>query len=150
MKAELMTAEPDVLVLAGRVLIAGALGAALGLEREWRGKEAGLRTNTLIAIGSALFASMSVSFGGDPARIAAQVVTGVGFLGAGSILQARGRIRGLTTAAAIWVAAGIGRVAGAGFPVLAFVSSCLVVVTLSVLLTFEARLIGKTDHEQEL
>lgn len=130
MKAELMAAEPDVLVLAGRVLIAGALGAVLGLEREWRGKEAGLRTNTLIAIGSALFASMSVTFGGDPARIAAQVVTGVGFLGAGAIMRTGGNVQGLTTAAMIWANAAIGLACGAGHIRLAAASTLIVLVAM--------------------
>ena len=126
MKAELMTAEPDVLILAGRVLFAAALGAVLGLEREWRGKEAGLRTNTLIAIGAALFTAMSMSFGGEPARVAAQVVTGVGFLGAGAIMRTGGNVQGLTTAAMIWVNAAIGLACGAGHIRLAAASTAIV------------------------
>ena len=73
MTDELMMPEPDAAVLALRVLVAAVLGAALGLEREWRGKEAGLRTNTLIAIGAALFSAVSLLFAGDPGRVAAQV-----------------------------------------------------------------------------
>ena len=130
MKAELMTAEPDVVALAGRVLIAAALGAVLGLEREWRGKEAGLRTNTLIAVGAALFTAMSMTFGGDPARVAAQVVTGVGFLGAGAILRTSGNIHGLTTAAMIWVNAAIGLTCGAGHIRLAAASTLIVLVAM--------------------
>ncbi len=130
MNADLMTAEPDVLVIAARVLIAGLLGAALGLEREWRGKEAGLRTNTLIAIGSALFAAISVTFGGDPARIAAQVVTGVGFLGAGAIMRTGANVQGLTTAAMIWVNAAIGMAAGSGHIRLAALCTVIVLVAM--------------------
>lgn len=130
MKAELMTAEPDVLVLAGRVLIAAALGAVLGLEREWRGKEAGLRTNTLIAIGSALFAAMSSTFTGDTGRVAAQVVTGVGFLGAGAILRTGGNVQGLTTAAMIWANAAIGLACGTGHIRLAGVTTLIVLVAM--------------------
>lgn len=130
MNAELMKAEPDVLVIAARVLIAGLLGAALGLEREWRGKEAGLRTNTLIAIGSALFAAVSTTFGGDPARIAAQVVTGVGFLGAGAIMRTGANVQGLTTAAMIWVNAAIGMAAGSGHIRLAALCTVIVLVAM--------------------
>jgi len=114
MTDELMRPEPDAVTLALRVLIAALLGAALGLEREWRGKEAGLRTNTLIAIGAALFTVMSLVSTGDPGRIAAQVVTGVGFLGAGAIMRTGANVQGLTTAAMIWVNAAIGVAAGSG------------------------------------
>lgn len=130
-----MTPEPNVYMLAGRVLIAAVLGAALGFEREWRGKEAGLRTNTLIALGAALFTAMSVELGagGDPARIAAQVVTGVGFLGAGAILHQGGTVQGLTTAAMIWVNASIGVAAGAGHVRLAVAATVIVLLTMVVL-----------------
>ena len=148
MNADLMTAEPDVLVIAARVLIAGLLGAALGLEREWRGKEAGLRTNTLIAIGSALFAAISVTFGGDPARIAAQVVTGVGFLGAGAIMRTGANVQGLTTAAMIWVNAAIGMAAGSGHIRLAALCTVIVLVAMIGLTPldrhFENRKPGRT------
>lgn len=136
MTAELMTPEPNAYMLAGRVLIAAILGAALGFEREWRGKEAGLRTNTLIALGAALFTAMSVELGagsGDPARIAAQVVTGVGFLGAGAILHQGGTVQGLTTAAMIWVNASIGVAAGAGHVRLAVATTAIVLLTMIVL-----------------
>lgn len=146
MQAELTTAEPDVLILSVRVLLAGALGAALGLEREWRGKEAGLRTNTLIAMGSALFAALSLTFGGDPARIAAQVVTGVGFLGAGAIMRTGGSVQGLTTAAMIWVNAAIGMAAGSGHLRLAAATTAVVLIAMVSLTPidrlFESRKIG--------
>jgi putative Mg2+ transporter-C (MgtC) family protein len=130
MNVELMAAEPDVLTIAARVLIAGLLGAALGLEREWRGKEAGLRTNTLIAIGSALFAALSITIGGDPARVAAQIVTGVGFLGAGAILHKGATVQGLTTAAMIWVNAAVGMAAGSGHVRLAALVTGIVLVAM--------------------
>src|SRR5947208_16640978 len=88
-----------------RLLLAAALGGAIGLEREYRHKPAGLRTNMLIALGSALFSVMSIDLGaatGSPDRIAAQVVTGIGFLGAGAILRSGENVHGLTTAATIW------------------------------------------------
>ena len=128
--AELIVPEPDVLSLAGRILIAGVLGAVLGLEREWRGKEAGLRTNTLIAIASALFGTMSLACGGDPARIAAQVVTGGGFLGAGAIMRTGGNVQGLTTAAMIWANAAIGLACGAGHVRLAAAATVIVLVAM--------------------
>ena len=89
----------------------------LGLEREWRQKSAGLRTNILIAVGSALFTLMSIEFvaacrARDPARIAAQIVTGIGFLGAGAIMRTDSGIHGLTTAATVWVNAALGVAVG--------------------------------------
>lgn len=144
MKAELMTAEPDVLVLAGRVLIAAALGALLGLEREWRGKEAGLRTNTLIAVGAALFTVMSTTFSGDPGRVAAQVVTGVGFLGAGAIMRTGGNVQGLTTAAMIWANAAIGLACGAGHIRLAAAATLIVLVAMIGLTPLDRQL---EDHK---
>jgi len=121
-------------------------GAIIGLEREVKGKPAGFRTNILICLGAAMYMSVGLLLaneGGkaatDPARIAAQVVTGIGFIGAGCIIQERGRVSGLTTAATIWVVAAIGIVSGAGFPVLAFISSVIVVITLSALGWVEQR-----------
>jgi len=101
------------------LLIASFLGSILGLERESEGKAAGLRTHLLVALGAALATQLSLQVAGqgapsfgDPGRIAAQVVSGIGFIGAGVILQSRGSIRGLTTAATLWVAAMIGMAAG--------------------------------------
>lgn len=133
MTDELMLPEPDAAILALRVLVAALLGAALGLEREWRGKEAGLRTNTLIAIGAALFTVVSLLFTGDPARVAAQVVTGVGFLGAGAIMRTGANVQGLTTAAMIWVNAAIGVAAGAGFIRLAVIVTGITLVAMLAL-----------------
>jgi len=99
------------------LVMAVLLGGAIGLERELRGKAAGLRTNILICLGSTLFTHLSVSVAGstgDPGRIAAQVVTGIGFLGAGTILHTRGAIAGLTSAATIWLVAAIGVTIGTG------------------------------------
>lgn len=137
MTDQLMVPEGDVAVMALRVLIAAALGAALGLEREWRGKEAGLRTNTLIAIGAALFTVVSVKFAGDPARVAAQVVTGVGFLGAGAIMRTGGNVQGLTTAAMIWVNAAIGVAVGAGYIRLAALSAGITLVAMLALIPLD-------------
>lgn len=121
--------------LVQRLLLSAGLGAVLGLEREWRQKYAGLRTNILIALGSTLFTVMSIdlsaSSGGDPTRVAAQIVTGIGFLGAGAIMRTDGGIRGLTTAAMIWVNAAIGVAVGGGEYHLAVIATG---VTLGVLL----------------
>ena len=99
------------------MLLAVLCGGAVGLERELRGKAAGLRTNILICVGATLFTQLSIEIpgeGGDPGRIAAQIVTGVGFIGAGTILHSRGAVTGLTSAATIWVVAAIGVALGAG------------------------------------
>ena len=118
-----------------RLLLAAALGGMLGLEREWRHKDAGLRTNILIAIGSAVFTLMSIELTdaktGDTTRIAAQIVSGIGFLGAGAIIRTNAGIQGLTTAATIWVNAAIGVAAGGGESHLAIIGTG---VTLAVLL----------------
>lgn len=100
-----------------QVVLATLLGGAIGLERELSGKPAGLRTNILICVGATLFTVLSfkLSLGrGDPARVAAQILPGVGFIGAGTILHARGSITGLTSAATIWVVAAIGMALGSG------------------------------------
>jgi putative Mg2+ transporter-C (MgtC) family protein len=106
------------LELIERLCLSAFLGGLLGLEREWRNKSAGLRTNILIAMGSTLFTIMSVDLsrgsGGDPTRIAAQIVTGIGFLGAGAIMRTGLDVQGLTTAAMIWVNAAVGVAVGAG------------------------------------
>src|SRR5256884_7909693 len=94
------------------------LGGAIGLERELGGKPAGLRTNILICIGSVLYTHVSIAMVGaatDPTRVAGQIVTGVGFIGAGTILHARGAVVGLTSAATIWVVAAIGVALGSGY-----------------------------------
>jgi putative Mg2+ transporter-C (MgtC) family protein len=120
-----------------RLLLAAVLGAVIGLERELRRKPAGLRTNILIAVGSALFTTLSVEFasgtGGSADRIAAQIVTGVGFLGAGAIMRSGHSVHGLTTAATIWVNAGIGMAAGTGAYAMASVATVLTVAVLAVL-----------------
>ena len=123
--------------LAVRMLIAAVLGAAIGLEREIHEHPAGMRTHLLVALGSAIFTVLSIyGFEGvgrgnvaasvDPTRIAAQIVSGIGFLGAGAILKYGTSIRGLTTAASLWTAAGIGMAAGAGEWVIAAVGTFIV------------------------
>jgi putative Mg2+ transporter-C (MgtC) family protein len=125
-----------------RVVLAGALGGAIGAEREIREREAGLRTHMLVAVGAALFTlvsayawsdfhfSQSSGVTYDPTRIAAQIVTGIGFLGAGAIIRHGLSVRGLTTAASLWVVAAIGVAAGAGYYSAAVITTVLVLVSL--------------------
>jgi putative Mg2+ transporter-C (MgtC) family protein len=126
--------------LLGRLALAVLLGGIVGVERELSGKPAGLRTNILICLGSALLMDLSITIGivdgervGDPARIAAQVVSGIGFLGAGTIMQARGEVVGLTTAATIWVVAAIGLAVGADHRAEAIAAALLVTLVLTAL-----------------
>jgi putative Mg2+ transporter-C (MgtC) family protein len=133
--------------LVGRLLLAAALGGIIGLEREMRQKEAGLRTNILIAMGSALFTLMSIEMSpgpdADPTRIAAQIVTGIGFLGGGAILREGTNVRGLTTAATIWMNAAIGVAAGGGRYQLALIATVTTLVTLTALVPLDRWLDGR-------
>src|SRR3954454_23154806 len=125
-----------------RVVVAAALGGAVGLERELREREAGFRTHMLVAVGSALFTLVSAYgfreflVGGgsviraDPTRIAAQIVTGIGFLGAGAIIRQGLSVRGLTTAATLWVVAAIGLASGAGYYSAAVITTLVALVSL--------------------
>jgi putative Mg2+ transporter-C (MgtC) family protein len=139
------------LELIERLCLAAALGAVLGLEREWRQKYAGLRTNILIAIGAALFTVMSIdlsaSAGGDPTRVASQIVTGIGFLGAGAIMRTGVGIRGLTTASMIWVNAAIGVAVGGGEYRLAIIATGVTLVVLVVLTPVERWIERRTVAE---
>lgn len=133
-----------------RLLLAGAAGGLIGLEREFRGRQAGFRTNMLVCIGSAIAMIVSTEFARkawphagnvniniDPARIAYGVMTGVGFLGAGAIIHSKGQVRGLTTAAALWCVAAIGLAAGLGMYLMAMLAAVVVVVALWLLDYFE-------------
>jgi putative Mg2+ transporter-C (MgtC) family protein len=116
-----------------RLVIATALGAVLGYERGRGGKPVGIRTQGLVSLGAALFTLVSThgfEGGSDPGRVAAQIVTGIGFLAAGLILQHRRRVRGLTTAASVWVTAAIGMAVGVGWIGLALATTALVLVLL--------------------
>lgn len=134
-----------------RCLIAAICGGIIGVEREMKNKPAGFRTNILICLGASIYMSVGLLVPGstiDPTRIAAQVVTGIGFLGAGCIIQDGNHVRGLTSAATIWVVAAIGIVAGAGYPLLASVSAVLVVLTLAALRRVEERLFKRASHDE--
>lgn len=127
---------PEVLL---RLFVAAVLGAAIGLEREWRERQAGLRTHLLVCVGSALFTLVSAygfsNFGArvDPTRIAAQIVTGIGFLGAGAIIRQGLSVRGLTTAATLWLVAAIGMAVGAGYWEGALIATAGALITLGPL-----------------
>lgn len=123
-----------------KVLVAALLGAVIGLEREWSGKPAGLRTIVLVSAGAALFTIISYEitshdvFGvTDTSRIASNIVTGIGFLGAGIIFQGRNNVHGLTTAATVWTGAAIGMAAGVGNYNLAIVTTAIVLIVLVLL-----------------
>ena len=141
-----MTFPTSDLELIQRLLLAAALGAVLGIERELRQKSAGLRTNILIAVGSALFTLMSIEMaeasGTDPTRIAAQIVTGIGFLGAGAIMRTDVGVQGLTTAATVWVNAAVGVAVGGGEYHLAVIATSVTVAVLLLLVPIE-RLIDR-------
>jgi putative Mg2+ transporter-C (MgtC) family protein len=113
-----------------RLVVAFLLGSALGLERQWRQRLAGLRTNTLVATGAALFVMLSTLTPGDssPTRVAAQVVSGIGFLAGGVILREGATVRGLNTAATLWCAAAIGALSGAGLLLHAGIGTVAVLV----------------------
>lgn len=123
--------------LTARLLLALFLGGAIGIEREYRAKEAGFRTHFLVALGSALFCVVSqYGFGvdlKDSSRVAAQVVSGIGFLGAGTIIFQKNVVRGLTTAAGLWVTAAIGLACGTGMFVAAVITTAMVLLGLEVL-----------------
>ena len=149
-----MTSPLSDVELIQRLLTAALLGSILGFEREIRQKSAGLRTNILIAIGSALFTLMSFELaqevpGADPGRLAAQIVTGIGFLGAGAILRTNGGVQGLTTAATVWVNAAVGIAAGGGEYHLAYIATAITVAVLLVLEPVEALIDRrhKASHE---
>lgn len=149
--SEYLSILPDYAVRSVFALVCGGL---IGLERERRGKPAGLRTNILICLGSAIYMIVGdlISYGSevasDPARIAAQVVTGIGFIGAGTIIQSRGTITGLTSAAVTWTVAAVGITIGAGHTMLAVFFTLLILFVLSILSRFERRLLGKCDFSK--
>ncbi len=140
--------------------LAAALGGAVGLEREMHGQPAGLRTHMVLSIGAALATELSILFSevlspagnpSDPARLAAQVISGVGFLGAGAIVRYGANIKGLTTAASLWTTAIVGVACGSGFGQLAGTAAVMVVATLRVVRKIERRLFSSYhSHSLEL
>ncbi len=151
-----MSLSFDLLTLA-KLLLAALLGAIIGLEREIHGRPAGFRTHLLVSLGSCLFVITSIHFytlfgnfsgnqpvGVDPGRVAAQVVTGIGFLGAGAIIRERFSVRGLTTAACLWIAAAIGIACGVGLFGISIVVTILSLGSLLLLKKIEEMLVRDT------
>ena len=125
-----------------KLLLAVLVGGLVGAEREFRDKAAGFRTIILICVGAALFTMFSLKLGGDmdPARIAANIVSGVGFLGAGAIMRAGGRVLGITTAATIWLAAALGMGIGGGYYLLSGAAAGIILLVLWVFPYLEQRI----------
>lgn len=142
-----MISDREVVV---RLLLAVLFSGMIGMEREVSGRAAGFRTHILVCVGSALMMltglHLSEQYRGiaqiDPGRIAAQVVSGIGFLGAGTIIQIRDSVRGLTTAASLWAAAGIGLAVGSGFYVGAVAATAIVLIVLYLLSHVEHTVVG--------
>jgi len=134
-----------------RLLLAVALGGIIGIERETSHKPAGLRTNILICVSSAMMMIVAELFSGkngggqEVTRVAAGVITGVGFLGAGAIIQARGTVHGLTTASVIWAVAGLGLAVGAGYYLISIVFTLIVVLILVFLRKIEQILLKRSE-----
>jgi putative Mg2+ transporter-C (MgtC) family protein len=146
--------SPMHVIMLGKLLLAAFLGGTIGIERELAAKPAGLRTNILICVGAALFTQLSLDIAmigftpdgrpyGDTTRITAQIVSGIGFLGAGAILHGGSSVVGLTTAATIWVVAAIGTAVGAGMYVEAIGATTLIMLVLVGLRPFETRIAAK-------
>ncbi|MFH0732728.1 MAG: MgtC/SapB family protein [Candidatus Omnitrophota bacterium] len=139
-----------------RLILATILGGAVGLEREIQGRVAGFRTHILVCVGSCLMMLTSIHmfdvYHGltsiDPARIAAQVVTGVGFLGAGTILRSKATVKGLTTAASLWAIAGVGLAVGSGFYWAAVFTSVIILLSLLFLSKIEAKISKKGRNKE--
>lgn len=148
---------PDYLTdnMVARILFAAVLGALIGLERDIRGRSAGLRTNILVSVGSSVFMLLSIGIAeryaasgaidADPTRIAAQIITGIGFLGAGAIIKYKFSVQGLTTAACLWTTSAIGMACGAGFFEMAMLATAIAIFVLTVLNKVE-RLYSKDNY----
>ena len=135
-------------------MLAALLGGMIGFERAWHGKPAGLRTTSLVAVGACLFTILSITAfpmhgtAQDTARIAAQIVSGIGFIGAGVLLQSKNRIRGITTAATIWLVAAIGMAVGAGVYFLAIFTTVFSTAILIVLHPLSAWLLRRAREQR--
>ncbi|MCD6168539.1 MAG: MgtC/SapB family protein [Caldisericia bacterium] len=146
----------DFLNILLKILLAFVFGGLIGFERERRNRPAGLRTHILVSVGSASFTISSIYFyklfgtANDPSRVAANIVVGIGFLGAGTIIKEGFSVKGLTTAATIWVSAAIGLSCGLGLYLLAFLVSLLTFLTLILLRNFEIETFGKKDRKKRI
>ncbi|MEP0766849.1 MAG: MgtC/SapB family protein [Fimbriimonadia bacterium] len=141
---------PDFLEILAKLGLSALLGGVIGWERERAGRPAGVRTHMLIVLGCTLFTELSAQFGSgtDNSRVAAQIVTGVGFLGAGAIMRRGGEIRGLTTAASVWISAAIGMAVGVGgeYYLIAVAATLLALLTLGVVDVLTDRAFGNRAH----
>ena len=151
------------LIFIGRLMLAMVLGGIIGLERELKNHSAGFRTHIIVTVGSCIFMLVSVSMpviitampngtvnNVDPSRIAAQVVSGIGFLGAGAIIQAKGRrIHGLTTAASLWVVAAIGLAVGAGLYLTSIIATIMLLIILTSFSRLESKLAAMMQRQQQ-
>jgi len=147
--------EPGIVAVALRLLCAMAVGALIGLEREYTHRPAGLRTHILVALGACVASIMGqmlfAQYGGssDPARLSAQVITGVGFLGAGTIMKEGVSVKGLTTAASVWAVACLGIAAGFGYYALALAGMVFTLITLTVFEALQRKLIHAHSAEDQ-
>lgn len=144
----MIESELSYMELGIRLLMSLIIGIIIGLEREMHHKAAGLRTSVLICLGATVFTLVSLTFRGasgvvDPSRVAAGIVTGIGFLGAGTIIQTRGSVHGLTTAASIWVMAALGLAVGIGYYSLAIIGAVLSVIVLNPFMMIERAVKGQ-------
>ena len=145
-----MSIEVDIII---RLLLSVIFGGAIGYVREIKRKAAGLRTHMLVCMGSAIFTLVSIymaqdgGMNADPTRIAASVVTGIGFIGAGAIFQMGGSVKGLTTAASIWVCAALGLAVGAGYYDIATFSTILALIVIQLLQTVERKFVRPSERE---
>ena len=148
MQEQLTSIDVNIVNSSIRLVLALILGALVGTERKHKGQVAGIRTFALISMGACLAMILSIYVpqeymglkNGDPGRIAAQVITGIGFLGAGAIIQMKGSVRGLTTAAGIWMMATIGMTVGVGLYILSFAAYLMLVLFLFLVFVFLVRL----------
>ena len=142
--------NPQNLEVFGQLLLAVILGIAIGLERELAHKTAGMRTFAMVSLGSCLFSIISQGImGADPARIAAQIVVGIGFLGAGSIIFRERHVQGLTTAAGLWAVAAIGMAVGFKLYLISIFAAALILLILTIFWGFEQRIVSKINEREE-
>jgi putative Mg2+ transporter-C (MgtC) family protein len=151
-----MEAYREYMEIALKLTMAVVLGGLVGFEREYRNRPAGLRTHIILCVGATLLTIVSISMSRDlgnerltdPTRIAAQIVSGIGFLGGGAILRLGATVKGLTTAAAIWTVTGVGMAVGAGYFFAAIMVVLIMLFTLRVLARFESRFIKKRMYRE--
>ncbi|MFH1240025.1 MAG: MgtC/SapB family protein [Candidatus Diapherotrites archaeon] len=138
-----MIAESELIL---KLVISVLLGSTVGIEREMHQSSAGMRTHALVALGATIFTIMSLTFLDDSTRIAAGIVTGIGFIGAGAIFRSENKVTGLTTAANLWVVAAIGLAVGIGYYYVAVAAAIIIIVILIVGRIFEKKALNRREH----